>query len=58
MHYETETSVIQGCIPLFINGQGEVPLSIYDLFESAIKAVNIANKAIIPKLQIELEKKT
>ena len=58
MHYETETSVIQGCIPLFINGQGEVPLSIYDLFESAIKAVNIAIKAIIPNLQIELEKKT
>lgn len=57
MHYETETAIIQGCIPLFTNGQGEVPLSIYDLFVSAIKSINIAIKAIIPDLQIELEKR-
>ena len=57
MHYETETAIIQGCIPLFINGQGEVPLAIYDLFVSTIKSINIAIKSIIPDLQIELEKK-
>lgn len=57
MHYETETAIIQGCIPLFTNGQGEVPLAIYDLFVSTIKSINIAIKSIIPDLQIELEKK-
>ncbi|MDD2959634.1 MAG: AAA family ATPase [Lachnospiraceae bacterium] len=57
MHYETETAIIQGCIPLFTHGQGEIPLAIYDLFVSAIKAINIAIKSIIPDLQIELENK-
>lgn len=57
MHYETETSIIQGCIPLFTSGQGDVPVKLYDLFISAINAINIAMKAIIPDLQIELEKK-
>lgn len=57
MHYETEAAIIQGCIPLFTNGQGEVPMAIYDLFVSAIKSINIAIKSIIPDLQIELEKK-
>lgn len=57
MHYETETSIIQGCIPLFTNGQGEIPLTIYDLFVSTIESINIAIKSIIPDLQIELEKK-
>lgn len=57
MHYETETAIIQGCIPLFTNGQGEIPLSIYSLFVSAINSINIAIKSIIPDLQIELEKK-
>lgn len=57
MHYETEAAIIQRCIPLFTNGQGEVPMAIYDLFVSAIKSINIAIKSIIPDLQIELEKK-
>lgn len=57
MHYETEAAIIQGCIPLFTNGQGEVPVAIYDLFVSTIKSINIAIKSIIPDLQIELEKK-
>ena len=57
MHYETDTAVIQGCVPLFTSGQGEVPHAIYDLFISTIKAINIALKSIIPDLQIELEKK-
>lgn len=57
MHYETESGVIQGCIPLVINGQGEVPLVFYNLFVSTINSINIAIRAIIPDLQIELEKK-
>ena len=57
MHYETETAIIQGCIPLFTNGQGEIPLTIYDLFVSTIQSINIAIRSIIPDLQIELEKK-
>ena len=57
MHFETETAIIQGIIPLFTNGQGEVPSTIYDLFEATIKSINIAIKSIIPDLQIELEKK-
>lgn len=57
MHCETDSSIIKGCLPLFTNGQGELPEETYGLFKSTIKAINIAIKAIIPNLQIELEKK-
>jgi len=57
MHYENETSIIQGCLPLFINGQGELPEDLLSLFKNTIEAINIAIKAIIPNLQIELKEK-
>lgn len=57
MYYETDTSVIHGCIPLFTYGQGEFPSELYDLFSKTIQAINIAIKSIIPNLQIELERK-
>ena len=56
MYHRTDSSIIQGCLPLFINGQGEIPVDAYNLFASTIDAINIAIKAVIPNLQIRLEK--
>ncbi len=57
MRCETESSVVYGCLPMFINGQIELPLEIYDLFSSIIEAINIAIKSLIPNLQIDIEEK-
>lgn len=58
MRYETKTEVMQGCLPLFINGQGELPRVVFDLFAKTIDAINIAIKSVIPNLQIDLEIKS
>lgn len=58
MHQENEFTIIKGKLPLFTNGQGELEEEIYPLFISTIRAINIAIKAIIPNLQIEVEKKS
>lgn len=58
VHEETETSIMQGCFPLFMNGEGEIAKEDYDVYLQAIGAINIALKAIIPNLQIELEVKS
>ena len=55
MYHKTDSSIIQGCLPLFINGQGEIPIDAYNLFAPTIEAINIAIKAVIPNLQIKLE---
>lgn len=57
VHYETETSIMQGCLPLFINGQGELPESLFDLSLAMMNAINIAIRSIIPNLQIDMERK-
>lgn len=56
MYHKTDSSIIQGCLPLFINGQGEIPVDAYNLFAPTIEAINIAIKAVIPNLQVKLEK--
>lgn len=57
VHFETESSVIQGCLPLLVNGQGELPVSLFSIFSATIDAINIAIRSIVPKFQIEIEQK-
>lgn len=56
VHTESENEVMQGCIPLFINGRGDFPEDIFNKLENIVNAINIALKAIIPNLSIELIK--
>ena len=54
IHSENENFVMQGCLPLVMNGRGKIPESLFFQLKSAIDAINIALKAIIPNLRIEL----
>lgn len=54
VHMESESEITQGCIPLFMNGRGEFPEYIFHKLENIVSAINIALKAIIPNLSIEL----
>ena len=54
IHSENENFVMQGCLPLVMNGKGKIPESLYVQLKAAIEAINIALKAIIPNLRIEL----
>lgn len=54
IHSENENFVMQGCLPLVMNGRGKIPESLYIQLKSAIEAINIALKAIVPNLHIEL----
>lgn len=56
VHTESETEIMQGCIPLFINGRGEFPERIYEKLEKVVAAINVALKSIISNLSVELIK--
>ena len=58
IYHETNNSVIQAYLPIFTDGQGELPEPIFNLFQQTIVAINIAIKAIVPDLQIEVEQKS
>lgn len=51
-----ENDVMQGCIPLVMKGEASVPETVYNYLLKAIQAINIALKAVIPNMKIELEK--
>ena len=53
IHAENDSFVMQGCLPLVMSGRGKISESLYIQLETAIKAINIALKAIIPNLSIE-----
>lgn len=57
VHSETESTIMQVYIPLGISGATEIPAECYDQVQSAIAAINIALRSIVPNLQMELEKK-
>ena len=57
IHAENDYFVMQGCLPLVMNGKGKIPESLFIQLNSAIEAINIALKAIIPNLSIELRNK-
>ncbi len=54
IHTETSNCIMQGCLPLVMNGQGKISEDLYKQLKEAIRAINIALKAIIPNLRIEL----
>ncbi len=56
IHAESENEILQGCIPLFMNGRGEFTEEIFTKLEHVVMAINVALKAIIPNLSIELIK--
>ena len=56
VHTESENEIMQGCIPLFINGRGEFPEIIYNKLEHIVVAINVALKSIVSNLSIELVK--
>lgn len=57
MRLSTESAVIMGCLPLFTNGQGEVPEAVYPILKRTVEAVNIALRSLIPNIRIEMEDK-
>lgn len=54
VHTESSNFVMQGCLPLVMDGQGKIPESLYIQLKEAVKAINIALKAIISDLSIEI----
>lgn len=54
IHRETDHFIMQGCLPLVMNGHGKISENLYKQLKGAIGAINIALKAIIPNLRIEL----
>lgn len=54
VHHKKDNMIAKGCLPLVINGRGEVPEEIYNQIKPVIHSINIAMKAIIPNLSIEL----
>ncbi len=58
VHTETDSYISQECINLYIAGMSEIPEDYYVQVQTAISAINIAMRSIVPNLQIELERKT
>ena len=56
VHVESDNEIMQGCIPLFVNGRGEFPEIIFNRLKDIVKAINVAIKSIIPNLSIEIIK--
>lgn len=54
VYTEAGNSIMQGCLPLMMNGQGKIPKVLFDQLNGAIDAINVALKAIIPDLRIDL----
>lgn len=48
--------VSNGCLPLFVNGYGTISENDYEHLALAIQSINIALRAIIPDLQIDVER--
>ena len=54
VHAETGNWIMQGCLPMVMHGQGKIPEDLYKQLKEEIKAINIALKAIVPNLRIEI----
>lgn len=57
IHRETGSFIMQGCLPMFMSGHANIDEDMFQQLCHAIDAINIALKAVIPNLQIELIKK-
>lgn len=56
VHNETDTSIMSGIVFLNVNETSEILEAHYDQVETAITAINIVLRSIIPNLKIELVK--
>lgn len=56
VHRETGNSIIQGCLPMFMSGHADIDEEMFHQLCYAMDAINIALKAIIPNLKIEIVK--
>jgi hypothetical protein len=56
IHSETGNIIMQGCLPMFMTGHADIDEDMYHQLCHATDAINIALKAIIPNLQIEIQK--
>lgn len=54
VHTEKGNMITKGCLPLVMSGRGEVPEEFFEQLKPVIDSINIAIKAIIPKLSVEL----
>lgn len=54
VHSEFGNMIAQGCLPLVMNGRGEIPEAIYEQLQLVFQSINIAMRSIIPNLKIEL----
>ena len=52
---ETEDTIEQECIQLYIADSTEIPADDYPQVQSAIDAINIVLRSVVPNLQIELK---
>lgn len=57
VHLENNNYIAMACLPLIVTGQGELPVQIVNIFEQLLPYINLVLKAMIPNLQIELEKR-
>ena len=55
VHLAAKTEVVTGCLPLFQQGEGEMPEHFYTALEKSLVAVNQVLHAIIPGLSIHVE---
>lgn len=58
IHTESDAEIVQWLIHLSMIEPSEIPKEVYEQVQSAVTAINMALKAIIPKLQIRIEEKT
>ena len=56
IHNECGDYIMQGCLPMFLNGKANIDEYMYTELCNAIDVINIALKSIIPNLQIEIVK--
>jgi len=56
VHSETGSYVMKGCLPVFMGGHGEMDEDMFLHLCRATDSINIALKAIIPDLQIDIRK--
>lgn len=55
VHSEAGNIILQGCLPMFVNGHAQIPENTFNLLQHAIKAINTAISSIIPDLQIRID---
>ncbi len=53
VYFTDKNCVLCGCLPLFINGIGTIPETLYPSFQKVLSSINSALSAIVPNLKLE-----